>query len=304
MSKILVVAETNKMARELCEHGTHHGDEVYLFPCAEAARVTHAADFLVNVIGAPEGIHPEQFDETVYDLAQTLGCKAVFYEASTMINALIGRIIVNHDVEAFSRVTDWRNDDLIETRYYLDAGHRLQKVKNNGRPLFLAFSPGLCHGADLHGEGKPFDCRWVSSQLPDSCIAQEPRESALDDLATAKIVVGIGRGVFTRELLAQVMEFAEKLGAGVGCTLPLHDERGWFPRVAALGVSELMISPRVYIALGVSGRSQHIAGITAHSILSVNYDKFAEVFRKSDYGIVARVEEIMPYLQEAARELS
>jgi electron transfer flavoprotein alpha subunit len=123
------------------------------------------------------------------------------------------------------------------------------------------------------------------------------------DITRSDIVVGVGRGVKEKDNIAMVEEFAAALGGVVGCTRPVVDNE-WMPKDRQIGSSGKTIKPKLYIALGVSGAFQHVAGMKgADTIIAVNKDPKAPIFNEADYGIVGDMFKILPVLKEKIIEL-
>jgi len=113
-------------------------------------------------------------------------------------------------------------------------------------------------------------------------------------LKSAKIIVGVGRGV-ERNVLPRVLEFARLIGAEVGCTRPVADS-GLLPPDKVIGDSGVDVSPDVYIALGISGAIQHIESVNANYTIAINSDAHALIFQKSNLSINQKVEEVIDKL--------
>ena len=113
-------------------------------------------------------------------------------------------------------------------------------------------------------------------------------------LKSAKIIVGVGRGV-ERNVLPRVLEFARLIGAEVGCTRPVGDAGLLLPD-KVIGDSGVDVSPDVYIALGISGAIQHIESVNANYTIAINSDAHARIFQKSNLSINQRVEEVIDKL--------
>ena len=121
-------------------------------------------------------------------------------------------------------------------------------------------------------------------------------------LYEADVVVGIGMGVGEPDGYPVVYELAETLGAAVAATREVTD-RGWLPKQQQVGITGKAISPKLYIALGVSGNLNHMVGVLrAGIVVAVNTRARAFVFRSVDYGIVGDCAEVVPMLTEALRE--
>jgi len=122
-------------------------------------------------------------------------------------------------------------------------------------------------------------------------------------LASAPVVVAGGRGVGCREGFEKLRELARMLRAAVGASRPACD-LGWAPARAQVGQTGEKVAPSVYIAVGISGASQHVAGMShSRTIVAINKDAKAEIFKIADYGVVGPWEEVGPAFCEAISEL-
>lgn len=118
------------------------------------------------------------------------------------------------------------------------------------------------------------------------------------DIADADVLIGIGRGIEEEENLEIIEALAEALDAPIGASRPIVDA-GWLPKNRQVGQSGKTITPEVYLAIGISGAVQHIAGIKgAETIIAVNKDPNAPIFDIADYGIVDDLFDVVPALTE------
>ena len=120
-------------------------------------------------------------------------------------------------------------------------------------------------------------------------------------LESASIVVAGGAGAGDRNGWQAVADFAESLNAGLGCTRPVVDE-GWADMDRMIGQSGKMVSPELYIGVGLSGEQQHMVGITgARLMIAINNDAHSPVFEQVNYGVVDDCREFIPLLTEKIR---
>jgi electron transfer flavoprotein alpha subunit len=122
------------------------------------------------------------------------------------------------------------------------------------------------------------------------------------DITQAELLVSVGRGIGEEENIALVKELAEALGGVVSCSRPIVD-KNWLPKYLQVGTSGKSVSPKVYVAIGISGAFQHMAGTSgAGVIIAVNKDPKAPIFRTADYGIVDDLFKIVPVLKDKILE--
>jgi len=128
----------------------------------------------------------------------------------------------------------------------------------------------------------------------------EPVSGAHAGLADAERIVAVGRGLKAAADLPLVQGLATALGAEVGCSMPIADDFGWVSKERYIGRSGQHVSPRLYLAIGISGAPQHLDGVRdAKVVVAVNADPDAPIFRRADYGIVGDLYEVIPALVAA-----
>lgn len=146
-----------------------------------------------------------------------------------------------------------------------------------------------------------------SPELNAGQIRQKPqdpfRESARAvDLTTADIIVSVGRGIKDKENIGLVEDLAKALGGELAASRPICDS-GWLPMERQVGSSGQTVSPKVYLAVGISGAIQHLVGMKgAKTIVAINKDSNAPIFEVADYGIVGDLFEVVPALIEEVKK--
>jgi electron transfer flavoprotein alpha subunit len=117
-------------------------------------------------------------------------------------------------------------------------------------------------------------------------VGYEETSTGAVDITQADLLISVGRGIGEQENVAVVKELADKMGGVLSCSRPVVD-KNWLPKFHQVGTSGKSVKPKVYLALGISGAFQHVAGITgAGMVIAVNKDKKAPIFRVAHYGVV------------------
>ena len=134
-------------------------------------------------------------------------------------------------------------------------------------------------------------------------IDRKAKEKGGVNLEEAEIIVSVGRGFKNKEDLKLAFELAEVLGAQIGCSRPIAADLKWLSEDHWVGLSGKKVAPKLYLAIGISGAPQHLAGITdAKIVVAVNNDKSAPIFKNADYGVVADLYEFIPVLIKKLKE--
>ncbi len=123
-------------------------------------------------------------------------------------------------------------------------------------------------------------------------IVSERIPETESDITKAKILISLGNGVKKRSTVDKAYQLAEKLGAAVSCSRAIAD-KGWMPRSAQVGQSGTTVSPDLYIAFGISGSVQHLAGLRAKRVISVNKDENAPINAVADKAIIGDADSIL-----------
>jgi electron transfer flavoprotein alpha subunit len=149
-------------------------------------------------------------------------------------------------------------------------------------------------------ESVAIDVAAIGARSKVLAITDEPAGDV--DITKADVVVSVGRGIGTEEKISVIAELADALGGVLACSRPVVDV-GWLPRERQVGASGRTVTPKVYIACGISGAIQHLTGMRdAHRIIAINKDPDAPIFGVAHIGVVGDLFEIVPALTKAAKE--
>ncbi len=177
-------------------------------------------------------------------------------------------------------------------------GAALQRVTVTGRPV-LATIPPRTFPTSPAVPGREGTIRTLPPPPADAVriVARKEKERSAQDIAAAKTVVCVGRGLEKREDLELARQLAAALGGEIGCTRPISEELHWLPDNLCIGLSGVQVKPELYLGLGVSGQIQHLTGLRgARLICAVNRDPNAPIFPAADLGIVGDLYDVTPKL--------
>ncbi|MCU1334973.1 MAG: electron transfer flavoprotein alpha subunit [Bryobacterales bacterium] len=167
-------------------------------------------------------------------------------------------------------------------------------------PHFLSIQAGAWRAEENPAAVETFSpSSTTSRQVPEAPFRESARAV---DLTAADIIVSVGRGIKEKENIPVVEALAQALGAELAASRPICDA-GWLPMDRQVGSSGQTVSPKVYVAVGISGAIQHLVGMKgAKTIVAINKDRDAPIFDVAHYGIVGDLFEVVPALVEEIKK--
>lgn len=290
------------------------GGEVHALVCAAGpvagldAAGRFGADKAITATNAAFGPYaPEGYARVVAERAKGGGYGAVVLAASAQGKDLAPRVAAKLGVPLAADITDLSVDGgaLVVTRSVY-AGKALLKVKVTATPAVVSLRPnvftpverpkaGAVEAVAASGDGGRVVVKGIKAAAAGTL-----------DVAEAPIVVSGGRGLKEPANFKLLEELARAFGgrAAVGASRAVVDA-GWRPHGDQVGQTGKTVSPTLYVAVGISGAIQHLAGMrTAKVIVAINKDKDAPIFKIADYGIVGDLFEVVPRLTEEIRKLN
>ncbi len=293
--RAFVLAETETGAHELATGARTLADEVVLCVIGSPA-VTGAADECIH-IDVPAGNIADDAYLTVNKAFDATSAQIVLAEQTTGALSLVGRLAAHVGTAAIGGAMEFA-DGAATSLYFGGVGVRTARAK--GGVAIYAVDAGVFDAAAATGTDVVKDMPFEAPANAVAKIGTEALPASDVDLTGADVIVACGRGFSDEADLQMARELATKAGAEVGCTRPLTEAVDWFPREAYVGVSGQVVAPKVYIAVGVSGQMQHMVGCNrSTTVIAVNKDKNAPVFRQCDYGIVGDLKKVLPALTAA-----
>jgi len=185
-------------------------------------------------------------------------------------------------------------------------GSIISPILSNTVPAMATLRPGMLHAAIPDASREPVIERLptenIAARIRTRSLGLEFQDTGVAELESAHTVIGVGMGMGGPENYEPVYQLARLLDAAVGATRNVADQ-GWLPKQKQIGLTGRAVSPRLYIALGIRGAAEHIAGIRkAGFIVSINKNKRAAIFRHSDIGVVGDVHTLLPLLIEQLQQ--
>ena len=295
MKKAFVLAETADNARELSAGARTIGaEEVVLVTLGEAPEA--CADKVIRIT-VPDGAVADDAAETVIGLVDAEEPEAILVESTRALKTIAGKLAHHAGTAAMTGVMAIEGESA-RNLYYGGVAERLQKAIEG--PSIYVVAPGVFEGAEPSGSGMVEEAAWVAPAAPLALCSSTPITRSGVDLNKADAVVAAGRGFSSKAELDLARALSEKIGGSLGCTRPLTEGECWLPTEIYIGVSGLMLSPKVYIAAGISGQMQHMVGCNrSGTIFAINKDENAPIFKQCDFGLVGDVKDVLPALVAA-----
>jgi len=249
---------------------------------------------------------PEVAAATAADRAKDGGYRAVVLSTSAQGRDLAPRVAAKLGAGIVTDVTSFKVEgDSITVTHPMNIGKVGATLSIAGTPAVIAMRPNVIAPAASAKAGKVEMIQPALDPAQARVTVKETKQGSGGklDLAEAPVVVAGGRGLKAAENFKLVEDLAAAFGnAAVGATRAVTDD-GWRPHSDQIGQTGRLVSPELYIAVGISGAVQHLAGMrTSKTIVAINKDKDAPIFKVADYGIVGDVFEVVPALTEAIKE--
>jgi electron transfer flavoprotein alpha subunit len=228
---------------------------------------------------------------------------AVIVGATAMGKDLAPRIAAKLECPLATDVTSVTYDGVVVVVRPVYAGKAVYTLKITNTPCVVSIRPNAISPEPSDKAGA-VEASSADAGAPRARTVEikAPEKEALD-VAEASVVVAGGRGLKEAEHFKLLEDLASVLGGAVGASRAVVDA-GWRPHAEQVGQTGKVVSPNLYFAIGISGAIQHLAGIrTAKTIVAINKDPDAPIFKVADYGIVGDLFEVMPKLTEEIKKI-
>ena len=266
--------------------------------CGGAAEAAAKLDGVAKVLCADDAAYGNGLAEPVSDLVVSLAgdYEHIVAPATNSAKNVLPRVAAMLDVMVITDVTAVVDGNTFERPIY--AGNAIQTVESSDTKKVISFRTANFDAAGEGGSaavesiaaaGNPGLSEWVEDK-----VASSDRP----ELTSAGVVVSGGRGVGSEESFAIIEGLADKLGAAVGASRAAVDS-GYAPNDWQVGQTGKVVAPDLYVAVGISGAIQHLAGMKDSKIIvAINKDEEAPIFQVADYGLVADLFDAVPELTD------
>lgn len=266
--------------------------------CQAAAEAGAKLEGVSKVLVADNAIYANQLAENVAALVATLGKNYthVLTGATTSGKNLMPRAAALLDVEQISEIISVESADTFKRPIY--AGNAIATVQSADAIKVITVRGTSFDAVASTGSASIEALSEVTDAGLSSFVGEELAASDRPELTAAKIVVSGGRGVGSAEKFDIIYKLADKLGGAVGATRAAVDA-GYVANDLQVGQTGKIVAPELYIAAGISGAIQHLAGMKdSKVIVAINKDEEAPIFQVADYGLVADLFEAVPALEQ------
>jgi len=262
----------------------------------EAAKVAGVAKVILVDDAAYENALAENVSKLIVDLAGSYD--AVLAPATTSGKNILPRVAALLDVAQISEITKVVSADTFVRPIY--AGNAMATVQSSDAKKVITVRTTAFAAAATEGGSAAVENGAASGDAGLSTfVGAELSKSERPELASAKIVVSGGRGMQSGDNFPLIEAVADKLGAAVGASRAAVDA-GFVPNDYQVGQTGKVVAPDLYIAVGISGAIQHLAGMKdSKVIVAINKDEEAPIFQVADYGLVADLFKALPELADA-----
>ena len=268
--------------------------------CAGVADECSSIQGVTRILLVDDPAYEHDLPENLSPLVQSLAERYshVLAPASTFGKSLLPRVAARLDVQQISDISDIESADTFVRPIY--AGNALATVQSTDSVKLITIRTTAFDAAPTEGGNAAIEkIEAVACHALAEFLGQELTPSERPELTSAGIVISGGRGMQSGDNFAMLERIADKLGAAVGASRAAVDA-GYVPNDYQVGQTGKVVAPNLYIAVGISGAIQHLAGMKdSKVIVAINKDEEAPIFQIADYGWVADLFTAIPELEAA-----
>lgn len=279
------------------------GDDVHVLvagnECGAIAQDAAKLAGVSKVIHVDDGIYKEQLAENVSALVLSMASdySHVIAAATTTGKNFLPRVAALLDVAQISDIIAVEGADTFVRPIY--AGNAIATVQSEDTIKVITVRASAFDAVTADGSAEVISIAALPASDKAHFVSQELTKSERPELTAAEVIISGGRGMQNGENFALLNGIADKLGAAIGASRAAVDA-GFVPNDMQVGQTGKIVAPQLYIAVGISGAIQHLAGMKdSKVIVAINKDEEAPIFQVADYGLVGDLFEVLPELEKA-----
>lgn len=307
--EVWILTEQPEALAELCNGALVLGEKVTALVIGTKSHSEQAIAFGANQVywlgDTDETRMMEDYTDTLFNLLADKKPELFLVDSTKRCKHIAGRLAARLRTSVLTDVVEFiTSGENLEAKRMVYGGAAVRTERSLSTIVIASVGSGVFEAAkeDKSRQGIIEDVVFVEPSIKTRCLEKRTKAVKSVKLSAAKRVVAVGRGIANEEDLKIIEEFAHLLGAEIGCTRPLSEGVAWIPRERYIGVSGVMFKPDLYIGIGISGQVQHMVGVNqAPTIISINTDSAAPIFKQSDYGIVGDLYKVIPALIKAIK---
>ncbi|GBL02796.1 electron transfer flavoprotein subunit alpha/FixB family protein [Glaciecola sp. KUL10] len=267
--------------------------------CADVAQAAAKVSGVSKVLVADNAVYEHQLPENIADLVIELSgdYSHIFAAATTTGKNFMPRVAALLDVAQISDIIKVESDDTFVRPIY--AGNAIATVQSSDNKKVVTVRAASFDAAANDGSAEVVSIDNAIASDKSSYVSAELTESERPELTAAEVIISGGRGMQNGDNFALLNGIADKLGAAIGASRAAVDA-GFVPNDMQVGQTGKIVAPQLYIAVGISGAIQHLAGMKdSKVIVAINKDEEAPIFSVADYGLVGDLFTVLPELEGA-----
>ncbi len=269
--------------------------------------IAHGADNVYFVETTEQNFKAEEYTNILKNIIEESGSETIFIGSNKNGKELAGRLAAIFEAGCITDCIDvYVKDKKITAERIVYSGNAVAVEQFNSKPQIVTIPSKLFDPIpeDSKKSGEVIKKKIDAEKSPSKILKVQELKTEGANVEDAEIIVSCGRGVKNKEDIKIVNELAEVIkGKTVGCSRPIAADLKWLSEDHWIGLSGHKVKPKLYIAAGISGQIQHIAGMRDSGVIvAINKDPEALIFKSADYGIVGDLYEVLPKLTSAIKE--
>ncbi len=254
---------------------------------------SNVIDYGANNVYVYDKGFSDNLSEYLIDLYNKNKYDYIFISSTNLGRQIAGILSNKLNEKCMPEIFSFENNGKVITKRFFYGGKTLMEEETNFKIFTIA--PGIFETKKIDKKSNSTQIKLNNSKY--KILSEKAKNTSGKDISDAKVIVSIGRGIGSKENIEKVMPLVDVLHGEIAGSRPICLDYQWLPEDKQVGLSGKKVRPDFYIALGISGQIQHLAGIkNAKTIIAINKDKNAPIFEECDYGIVGDLFTVVPEL--------